>query len=371
MKRLCVGIFAICFLGALQAADKKAEGSASEPQLVVHVKRTKPQPATIAEARQHLVPSAHTTSQVVANIIVPQNPKPQTLIAQTTPVTQDAPAEQTTPTRQVPTVITAAQHTTPNIFADDRDFDDARTIRDGDGYESDGSTFDDKEHVAAEKLCGSRFSLYNAGYGMPTVCALMAAINKESIPAAGGKRAKIQNTPAFLANSLADINATASAEELDTIFKFILKKNPRLISRHHLSGTRDAAIRHEEAALALALLDEKATTAQAVVVEAARAKLEAEEAKLAACKEKTCSNTPKLAQREATTHAIQALMRVERPQQLFGSVEAPEEEDGASKLIPSVLKYEEFVLATAKRKELLRPTQTPGGAASSAKPQLK
>ena len=180
------------------------------------------------------------------------------------------------------------------------------------------------------------------------------------------KNAKIQNTPAFLASALSDINTTATAEELDIILGFVIDKNrkgAKLVSRHHLSGTRDAAIRHEEAALAKTALEQKATEAQDARVKAAQVVLATEEAKLAACKEKTRTLIPNLARREATTQAVQALMRVEPPTQLFGTLELPEDE--AAKLIPANLDYEALIHATAQRKALLRPT------ASSSKAQLK
>lgn len=400
MKKMYLGIFACCFLGALHAAEAAPSGkTADEPSAAKPLgAATRPfsilQPFrknSVATSPQATLPEAAVTrptspvAQTAPSIATVAHPAHQITISPKAVITRSAsPAAQAAPSIAAATELQATRPlevltrraTSPvapasfSLQARDDD-DDARTVRaDGEGYESDGSTFDDAIHIAAETLSASRFF---GGYGYPKVCALVAAIKKESIPTTG-KRAKIQHTPAFLASALSDINTTATAEEFDIIFGFVTEKNSKgakLVSRHHLSGTRDAAKRHEEAALTAAQLDEKATNAQDVRVQTARTVLAAEEAKLAACKEKTLAHVPKLARREATTHAVQALMRVERPQLLFGKLELPEEEEAAAKLIPADLLYEDLIGAMKRRQELLRPAPAAGGAASSAGAQLK
>jgi|GEM_PF-6379835 len=245
--------------------------------------------------------------------------------------------------------------TTPHATTfGDVPFDDSRTIG-ADGYESDGSTFDEAVHIDAAKLPGYRLA---GGYGYTPVGAAVAAIKKEVVPTAAGKRAKMVNTAKHLEGILSDLNTRATPEEFDTVVDFVVQKQAsgaRIVSRHALSGTRDAAKAHENNALLAATYDISLARAQAARVGELETLLAAERRKLAQCQEKACGHTATLARRERTTHlvlALQAKPGAVLPDAMFSTGE----DEGAA---PKTFAYADFERVVATRTAALPEVGTP------------
>lgn len=199
----------------------------------------------------------------------------------------------------------------------DRDEEDDRGSVGGgsvaDGYESEGSTFEDDKHLdPLEYLCPSTL---RGGFGMSKLDAWNAVRNKQTFKVSTGlttsatKRAKCKDTRDFVEKLLPDLSAVQDPKLFETILSSIYEKSPLLLRRNLLSGIRDAALRHEASALAAALEAEKAALAQAERVAKIEADLKAAQALLIAAQTKTFEHNDTLAQRESVTNKILTGMR--------------------------------------------------------------
>lgn len=218
-----------------------------------------------------------------------------------------------------------------------------------DGYDSDGSKFDEKKHISPTKL--SRY-IISGGYGYSVPAAVALAIGKTEIPKSG-KKARFQDKKREL-NAALGILSSATAEEIDILLPFAAQQKEGVVDRAHLSAARYATQNLELATLASMDPAIQAARAQAAKVKAAEDKLAAEKKALETAQMKVLSYVPEAKKSTARTNIVSRLMGTQLPETEFASSDLPSHESIAADI--------------KARTELLKKPVLAGGAASSAAP---
>lgn len=378
MKKLYVGIFALCFLGALYASDKQAPVPDSQAPLII-ADTGKPKtgaPITgfsVTNLRSRFSaakPAASSDSKSARSVsperaTLPSEQAGAQALASLAKLGENIEATRQALASDTPTSLVAAgdhfvaagkparrgsaDHHFDDLDDEGDDYGDTRTVADHKHLRTETPAFDEDLHFPAEKLLEpSRAWIISdgrSGWALKDVALAVIARREISVPGKHGTvslRIKPQDPIAFLqllGKNIKDIESKATPAELDVFEGYLetnLMRGDRLISHHVVSGIRNKAKANLAAALTEASASIKISHDQAKRLEVLKAENEAafkkakaaeaaEEQKLKDLEALACANIETIAAREATLIGSFLLMGSKTlPERKFGDTQMPE-----------------------------------------------